>query len=119
LQLNKIEKEKVIVINDDYKNTYKKIFNINFNEDDIFTLLRDFHTELQRHLSEGKITDTFNDKNIRTFGIIYTDFRQRTSKLHGNIDRKNLTDILIRKISTRYLLFKIHLFLEFSRVLVW
>jgi hypothetical protein len=27
------------------------------------------------------------------FGIIYTDFRQRTSKLYGNIDRKNLTDL--------------------------
>jgi hypothetical protein len=42
LQLNKIEMEKVIVINSDDRNTYKKMFNINFDEENIFTLLQYF-----------------------------------------------------------------------------
>jgi hypothetical protein len=46
LQLNNIENEKVIIINDDNKNTYKKIYIINFNEENIFIVLCDFHIEL-------------------------------------------------------------------------
>jgi hypothetical protein len=30
----------------------------------------------------------FSDENIRMFGAIYVDFRQKTSKLYGNIDIK-------------------------------
>jgi hypothetical protein len=101
LQLNKIEKEKVIVINDDDRNTYKKMSNINFNE--IFTLLLDIYMELQRYLRDKKIINIFSDENIRMFGSIYTNFRQRTSKQYGNIDRKNLTDLyqlfIFRKFS--------------------
>jgi hypothetical protein len=80
LQLNNIEKEKVTVINNDDRNTYKKMFNTNFNEKNIFTLLLDFHMELQRHLREGKIIDIFSDENFRMIGTTYTDFRQTTSK---------------------------------------
>jgi hypothetical protein len=35
----------------------------------------------------------FSDENIRTFPNIYTDFRQRTLNLYGNIERKKLTDL--------------------------
>jgi hypothetical protein len=93
LQLNKIEKEKVIVINDDNRYSYKKMFNINFNEDNIFTLFPDFYIELQSQSNEVSFSYIFSDENIRMFGIIYTDFRQRISKVYGNIDRKNLTDL--------------------------
>jgi hypothetical protein len=35
LQLNKIENENVILISDNDRNTYKKMFNINFNEENV------------------------------------------------------------------------------------
>jgi hypothetical protein len=44
-------------------------------------------------LSDLKIIVLFSDENIRTFGKIYTDFRQRTLNLYGNIDGKKLTDL--------------------------
>jgi hypothetical protein len=47
LQLNKIEKEKIILISDDDRYTYKEKYKINFNKN-IFTLLRDLYIELQR-----------------------------------------------------------------------
>jgi hypothetical protein len=49
--------------------------------------------ELQRQLHEGKIINIFSDENIRMFGIMYTNFRQRTLNLYGNIDRKKLKDL--------------------------
>jgi hypothetical protein len=47
-----------------------KMYNININEENIFTLLRDFHMELQRHLREGNITNIFSVEIIRMFGTI-------------------------------------------------
>jgi hypothetical protein len=93
LKLNKIEKKNVILINDDDWNNYKKMFKINFNEEIIFTLLRNFYTEFQNQSNEVKFSNIFNDEKIRMFEIIYTYFRQLTSKLYLNIDRKNLTDL--------------------------
>jgi hypothetical protein len=91
--LNKIENEKVTFINDNNRNIYKKMFNNNFNEENIFTLLRDFNLELSIQLLEKKITNIFSDENIRLMRTKYTDFRQRISKLYENIVRKNLTDL--------------------------
>jgi hypothetical protein len=60
--------------------------------------------ELQSQLNEGKFSQIFNDENIRMFRTIFTDFRQRTSKLYGNIIRKNLTDLsyifIFKKLSS-------------------
>jgi hypothetical protein len=69
------------------------MFSINFNEENIFTLLLDFHMELQKHLPQGNIIDIFSDEKIRSIVSIYTNFRQRILKLYGNIIRKNLTDL--------------------------
>jgi hypothetical protein len=46
LQLSKIEKEKVILISDDDRDTYKEKYKINFDEENIFILLRDLYMEL-------------------------------------------------------------------------
>jgi hypothetical protein len=102
LQLSKIEKEKVILISDDDRNTYKEKWKINFNEKSIFTLLRDLYIELQRQSNPKNLSHIFNDENIKFLGTVYTDFRKRTPKLYGNIVRKNLTDLncifLFRKL---------------------
>jgi hypothetical protein len=91
--LNTIEKEKVILISDDDRDTYKEKYKINFNEKNIFTLLRDLCIELQRQSNPENLSHLFNDENIRLIGTVYTDFRKRTLNLYGNIVRKDLIDL--------------------------
>jgi hypothetical protein len=102
LQLSKIEKEKIILISDDDGDIYKEKYKINLNEENIFTLLRDLYLELQRKSNLKNLSHLFNDENIELIGTIYTDFKQTTSKLYGNIVRKNPTDLdcifLFRKL---------------------
>jgi hypothetical protein len=104
LQLNKFEKEKIIHISNDDRNTYKEKYKIDFSEENIFTLLGDLYIELQGQLNPENLSFLFNDENIRVIGTVYTDFRKRTSKLYGNIVRKNLTDLdckfLFKKLSS-------------------
>jgi hypothetical protein len=104
LQLSKIEKEKVIFISDDNGDTYKKKYKINFDEENIFTLLLDLYIELQRQSNAESLSLLFNDENIRLIGAVYTNFRKRTSKQYGNIVRKYLTNLdcifLFKKLSS-------------------
>jgi hypothetical protein len=93
LQLSKIEKEKVILISDDDRDTYKEKYKIDYNENNIFILLRDLYIELQRQSNPENLSLLFNNENIRLIGTEYTDFRKRTSKLYGNIVRKDVTDL--------------------------
>jgi hypothetical protein len=47
LQLNNIEKEKVILISDDDRDIYKKKYNINYNENNIFKVLHNLYEYLK------------------------------------------------------------------------
>jgi hypothetical protein len=100
--LSKIEREKVILINDDERKIYKEKYKINFNEKSIFSLLRDLYIELQRQSNPENLSLLFSDGNIKLIGTVHTDFRKRTPKLYGNIVRKNLTGLhcifLFRKL---------------------
>jgi hypothetical protein len=104
LQFSKIEKEKIILISDDDRNTYKKKHKINFSEENIFTLLWDLYIELQRQSKPENLSLLFNDENIRLRVTVYTDFRKRTSQLFGIFVRKDLTDLdcifLFKKLSS-------------------
>jgi hypothetical protein len=91
LRLNDIEKEKVIVISDDDRDIYKEKYKIDYNESNIFKLLHNLYEYFQNQLSQLTITTLFNDENIRMLTDIYSDFRKRTSKIYGNLDRKKLT----------------------------
>jgi hypothetical protein len=89
LQLNNIEKEKVILISDNDRDIYKKKYNIDYNEDNTFTVIHNLNEYFTKQLSEQNILVLFSDENIRMFANIYSDFRKRILNLYGNIDRKN------------------------------
>jgi hypothetical protein len=91
LQLNDIEKEKVVVISDDDRDIYKEKYNINYTESNIFKVLHNLYEYFTKQLTDYKITALFSDENIRTFVNVYSDFKQRTSKIYGSLDRKSLT----------------------------
>jgi hypothetical protein len=93
LQLSSIEKEKVILISDNDRDIYKEKYNIDYNEDNIFTVIHNVYEHFAKQLSDLKILVLFSDQNIKAFRNIYTDFRQITLNLYGNIDRKKLTDL--------------------------
>jgi NADH:ubiquinone oxidoreductase subunit C len=75
LQLNNIEKEKVILISDNDRDIYKEKYNIDYNEDNNFKVMYNLYKHFTKQLSVLKITILFNDENIRTFANIYTNFR--------------------------------------------
>jgi hypothetical protein len=93
--LNDIEKEKVILISDDDRDIYKEKYNINYNDDNIFKVLHNLYEYFENQLSQLKITTLFSDESITTFANIYLDFRQRISKIYGNLDRKKLSDLYL------------------------
>jgi hypothetical protein len=93
LQLNDIEKEKVIIISDDDRDIYREKYNIDYNESNIFKVLHNLYEYFTKQLTDLKIMTLFSDENIRAIVNIYSDFRQRTLNLYGNLDRKNLTDL--------------------------
>jgi hypothetical protein len=89
--LNDIEKEKVIVISDDDRDIYKEKYGVNYHESNIFKVLHNLYEYFENQLFQLKIKTLFTDENIRTIVDIYSDFRQTTLNLYGNLDRKNLT----------------------------
>jgi hypothetical protein len=92
LQLNDIEKEKVIIISDDDRDIYKEKYKIDYNESNIFKVLHNLYEHFINQVAVS-FTTLFNYETIRTFVNVYSDFRQRTSKIYRNLDRKNLTDL--------------------------
>jgi hypothetical protein len=91
--LNDIEKEKVVVISYDDRDIYKEKYNIDYNENNIFKVLHNLYEYFENQLAQLNITSLFSDENIRAIVNVYSDFRQRTLKIYGNLDRKNLTDL--------------------------
>jgi hypothetical protein len=74
LQLNNIEKEKVIVISDDDRDIYKEKYNIDYNENNIFKVQHNLYEYFTNQVVTS-FTTLFNYESIRAFVDIYSDFR--------------------------------------------
>jgi hypothetical protein len=67
LQLNNIEKEKAILISDNERDIYREKYNVDYNEDNIFTLIHNLYEHFTKQLSELKILILFSDENIQIY----------------------------------------------------